>query len=64
MDDIIRYDVRTYVGKLIEKEFSLKNKEEQVLSENRKTDAGEHRKVQPSSAAFASMGRTASDLGG
>ena len=64
MDDIIRYDVRTYVGKLIEKEFSFKNKEEQVLSENCKTDAGEHREVQPSSVAFASKGRTASDLGG
>jgi hypothetical protein len=52
------------VGKLIEKEFSFKNKKEQVLSENCKTDAGEHRHVQPSSAAFASMKRTASDLGG
>jgi hypothetical protein len=64
MDDIIKYDVRTYVGKLIEKEFSFKNKEVQVLPENCKTDASEHRKVQPSSVAFASMGRTASDIGG
>ena len=63
MDDIIRYDLRTYVGKLIEKEFFKKTRKK-ILSENCKTDAGEHRKVQPSSVAIASMGRTASDLGG
>ena len=63
MDDIIKYDVRTYVQKLIEKEFSSKNNEEKILSENRKTDTGEHRKVQPSSVAIISNGRTASDSG-
>ena len=64
MDDIIRYDVRAYVEKLIEKEFSFKNKEDQILPENPKPDAGEHRKVQPPSVAIAGMGRTASDSGG
>ena len=64
MDDIIRYDVRTYVGKLIEEEFPFRNKEEKILSENCKTDVGEHRNVQPSSAAFVSIERTASDFGG
>ena len=32
MDDIIKYDVRTYVEALIKKEFSSKKNEEEVLS--------------------------------
>jgi len=64
MADIIKYDVRTYVQKLIQNEFSSKNNQEKILSEKRKPDTGEHCKVQPSSVAIASMGRTASDLGG
>lgn len=63
MADIIKYDVRTYVEELIKNEFSSKNNEEKVLSENRKTDTGGHRKVQPPSVAIISNGRTASDLG-
>jgi hypothetical protein len=47
MADIIDYDVRTYVQELMKIEFSSKNNEEKVFSENRKTDTGEHRKVQP-----------------
>ena len=63
MTDIIKYNVRTYVEELIKKEFSSKNNEEKTFSENRKTDTGEHRKVQPSSVAIISNGRTASDSG-
>ena len=46
MDDIIKYDVRTCVQELFKKEFPSKTNEEKVLSENRTTDTGEHRKVQ------------------
>jgi hypothetical protein len=63
MDDIIKYDVWTYVEELIKNEFSSKNNEEKILSENRKADTGEHRKVQPPSVAIVSNGRTASGLG-
>ena len=63
MDDITKYDVRTYVEELIKKEFSSKNNEEKVLSENRKTDTGEHHKVQPPSVEIFSNGRTDSDIG-
>ena len=63
MADIINYDVRTYVQELMKKEFSSKNNEEKVFSENRKTVIGEHRKVQPPSVAIISNGRTASGLG-
>lgn len=64
MDDIIKYDVRTCVEELIKKEFSSKNNQEKVLSENRKTDTGEHHKVQPpSSVEIFSNGRTDSGLG-
>jgi hypothetical protein len=45
MDDIIKYDVRTYVEELIKKEFASKNNEEKIFSENRKADTVEHRKV-------------------
>jgi len=63
MDDIIKYDVRTYVEELIKKQFSSKNNQEKVLSENRKTDTGEHHKVQLPSVEIFSNGRTDSDLG-
>ena len=63
MADIIKYDVQTYVEKLIKNEFSSKNNEEKVLSENRKPDTGEHCKLQPPSVAIISNGKTASDLG-
>ncbi len=59
MTDIINYDARTYVQKLIKKEFSSKNNEEKVLSDNRKTDTGEHRKVQPPPDTIISNVRTA-----
>lgn len=41
MADIIKYDVRTYVLKLIKKEFSSKNNEEKVFPDNRKINTGE-----------------------
>jgi hypothetical protein len=63
MDDIIKYDVRTYVEELIKKNFSSKNNQEKVLSENRKTDTGELHKVQLPSVEIFSNGRTDSDLG-
>ncbi len=63
MDDIIKHDVRTYVQKLIQNEFLSKNNEEKFLSENRKTDTGDYRKVQPRSVAILSNGRAASNLG-
>lgn len=63
MDNIIKYDVRTYVQELIKNEFSSQNNEEKVLSENCKTDTDEHRNVQPPSIAVISNGRTTSDLG-
>jgi hypothetical protein len=63
MDDIIKHDVRTYVEKLIKEEFSSKNNEEKVLSENRRTDTGGHHEVQPPSVEIFSNGRTDSDLG-
>ncbi len=63
MDNIIKYDVRTYVQELIKKEFSSQNNEEKVLTENCKTNTGEHRKVQPPSIAVISNGRTTSDSG-
>ena len=63
MDDIIKYDAQTYVEELIKKESSFKNNEEKVLSKNRKTDTGEHHKVQPPSVEIFSNGRTDSDLG-
>ena len=63
MTDIIKYDVRTYVQELIKKNFSSKNNEEKALSENRKTDTGEDREVQPPYVAIISNKRTASDLG-
>jgi len=46
MADIIKYDVRTYVEELIKNEFSSKNNEEKVLSDNGKTNTGEHPNVQ------------------
>jgi len=46
MDDIINYDVRTYVEELIKKEFSCNNCEEIVLSDKGKTNTGEHRNLQ------------------
>ncbi len=63
MEDIIKYDVRTYVEELIKNEFSSKDNEEKILSENCKTDTGENRKVQPPSVAIISDGRTASGSG-
>jgi hypothetical protein len=33
MDDIIKYDVRTYVEELIKKDLPSKNNEEKVLSD-------------------------------
>ena len=45
MADIMKDDVRTYVEKLIKKEFSSKKNEEKVLSDNRKRNTGEHRNV-------------------
>ena len=63
MVDIIKYDARTYIEALIKKEFSSKNNQEKVLSENRKTDTGEHHKVQPPCVEIFSNGRTDSDLG-
>jgi hypothetical protein len=35
MDDIIKYDVRTYVEELIKEEFSSKNNEDKTLSDKR-----------------------------
>jgi len=43
MDDITKYDVKTYVEELMKKEFPSKNNKEKVLSDNRKTDADENR---------------------
>ena len=64
MDDIIKYDVRTYVEELIKKEFSSKNNEEKVFSDNGKTNTGEHRNVQRHPLLQSSSnGRTVSDLG-
>jgi hypothetical protein len=63
MNDIIKYDVRTYVQELMKKEFPSKNNKEKVFSENRETDTGGHRKVQPPYAAIISNVRTASGFG-
>lgn len=64
MDAIIKYDVRTYVEELIKKEFSLKNNEEEVLSNNSKTNTGEngHTQHRPFLQYYRN-GRTVSDLG-
>ncbi len=43
MADIMKDDVRTYVKKLILKEFRSNNYERKVLPDNLKTIAGEHR---------------------
>jgi hypothetical protein len=48
MADIIKFDVRTYVEKLIKKEFSPKNNEEKVVLDKRKANADAQRDVQPS----------------
>jgi len=40
MAEIMKADVRTYVEELFKKEFSSKNNEEKVLSENGKTNSG------------------------
>jgi hypothetical protein len=65
MDDIIRYDVRTYLEALNEKEFTLKKNEEKVLSGTGNTMAGvpRHGRHHP---LLQSRGRerTASNSGG
>jgi hypothetical protein len=64
MDDILKYNVRTYVVKLIRREFSPKNNEENALSGNRKTHTGDYRKVRRSPAmSIISDKRTTSYVG-
>lgn len=64
MDDIIKYDVRTYVEELVKKEFSFKNNEEKIFSDNSKTNTGENRNVQRRSLLHSpNNGRMVSDLG-
>ena len=46
MADIMKDDVRTYVEELIKREFSTKNNEGKVLSDNRITNTGEPRDEQ------------------
>jgi predicted transcriptional regulator len=46
MDDILKYDVRAYVEKLIEKEFLSKNHQEKAFSYKRRTNAGGSRDEQ------------------
>jgi hypothetical protein len=63
MADIIKYDVQTYVEELIKEEFSSKNNEEKTLSDKRKTNTGEHHKVQVPFVEIFSNGKTDSGLG-
>jgi hypothetical protein len=63
MHDIINFDVPTYVGELIKKEFSSKNNEEKFFSDTRKTNTGEHRNEQRHPLLQSSnIGRAISDL--
>jgi len=63
MDDIIKYDVRTYVEELIKEEFSSKNNEDKTLSDKREINTGDHFNVRQPSVAIISNGRTVSELG-
>jgi hypothetical protein len=46
MADIFKDDVQTYVREMILREFDSGNNEDKALSDNRKTNKGEHRNQQ------------------